>query len=67
MFRRTIKRQNEGRRLAIEIAERLRSSITGQHVIHGVEVTSGASVGIAIAEDLGKNGHRPPETAIPQR
>ena len=35
--------------LALEIAERLRASITGQHVIHGVEVTSGASVGVAIA------------------
>ncbi len=35
--------------LALEIAERLRASITGQHVIQGVEVTSGASVGIAIA------------------
>jgi len=35
--------------LALEIAERLRASITGQHVIHGTEVTSGASVGIAIA------------------
>ncbi|MFM8507147.1 MAG: putative bifunctional diguanylate cyclase/phosphodiesterase [Actinomycetota bacterium] len=35
--------------LAMEIAERLRVSITGQHVIQGVEVTSGASVGIAIA------------------
>lgn len=35
--------------LALEIAERLRSSITGQHVIQGVEVTSGASIGIAIA------------------
>lgn len=35
--------------LALEIAERLRASITGQHVIQGVEVTSGASVGIAMA------------------
>jgi diguanylate cyclase (GGDEF)-like protein/PAS domain S-box-containing protein len=35
--------------LALEIAERLRASITGQHVINGVEVTSGASVGVAIA------------------
>ena len=35
--------------LALEIAERLRASITGQHLVNGVEVTSGASVGIAIA------------------
>jgi len=35
--------------LALEIAERLRASVTGQHVVSGVEVTSGASVGVAIA------------------
>jgi diguanylate cyclase (GGDEF)-like protein len=50
--------------LALEIAERLRASITGQHVIHGVEVTSGASVGIAIATNALLAEQSPTDAAL---
>ena len=50
--------------LALEIAERLRASITGQHVIHGVEVTSGASVGVAIATHTLLDEQSPAEAAL---
>ncbi len=49
--------------LAREIAERLRLSITGQHSVHGVEVTSGASVGIAIATQALLSEQSPTEAA----
>jgi len=50
--------------LALEIAERLRTSVTGQHVIHGVEVTSGASVGVAIATQALLDEQSPSEAAL---
>jgi diguanylate cyclase (GGDEF)-like protein/PAS domain S-box-containing protein len=50
--------------LALEVAERLRASITGQHVIHGVEVTSGASVGIAIATAALLDEQSPADAAL---
>ncbi len=50
--------------LALEIAERLRASVTGQHVIHGVEVTSGASVGVAIATHALLDEQSPAEAAL---
>ncbi|MGA1503844.1 MAG: diguanylate cyclase domain-containing protein, partial [Ilumatobacteraceae bacterium] len=50
--------------LALEIAERLRASVTGQHVIHGVEVTSGASVGVAIASAALLDEQSPSDAAL---
>ena len=50
--------------LALEIAERLRASVTGQHVIHGVEVTSGASVGVAIATTALLDEQSPTDAAL---
>jgi diguanylate cyclase (GGDEF)-like protein/PAS domain S-box-containing protein len=50
--------------LAMEIAERLRASVTGQHVVHGVEVTSGASVGIAIATQALLDEQSPGDAAL---
>ena len=50
--------------LALEIAERLRASVTGQHVIHGVEVTSGASVGVAIATSALLDEQSPSDAAL---
>lgn len=50
--------------LALEIAERLRASVTGQHVIHGVEVTSGASVGVAIATTALLDEQSPSDAAL---
>lgn len=50
--------------LALEIAERLRASITGQHIIHGVEVTSGASVGVAIAAAGAMSDQSPTDAAL---
>lgn len=50
--------------LALEIAERVRASITGQHVIHGVEVTSGASVGVAIATQALLDEQSPADAAL---
>ena len=50
--------------LAMEIAERLRASVTGQHVVHGVEVTSGASVGIAIATQALLDEQSPSDAAL---
>jgi EAL domain-containing protein (putative c-di-GMP-specific phosphodiesterase class I) len=48
----------------LEIAERLRASVTGQHVIHGVEVTSGASVGVAIATTALLDEQSPTDAAL---
>nr|MBU6203091.1 EAL domain-containing protein [Acidobacteriota bacterium] len=50
--------------LALEIAERLRNSVTGQHVIHGVEITSGASVGVAIATSALLDEQSPADAAL---
>ncbi len=50
--------------LALEIAERVRASITGQHIIHGVEVTAGASVGVAIATQALLDEQSPTEAAL---
>lgn len=50
--------------LAMEVAERLRASITGQHVVQGVEVTSGASVGIAIASPALLQEQSPSDAAL---
>ena len=50
--------------LTLEIAERLRASVTGQHVIHGVEVTSGASVGVAIATTALLDEQSPSDAAL---
>lgn len=50
--------------LAMEVAERLRASITGQHVVQGVEVTSGASVGIAIATTALLEEQSPSDAAL---
>ena len=50
--------------LALEIAERVRASVTGQHIINGIEVTSGASVGVAIATQALLDEQSPPEAAL---
>lgn len=50
--------------LALEIAERLRNSVTGQHVIHGVEIISGASVGVAIATSALLDEQSPADAAL---
>ena len=37
--------------VALDIAERIRTAITGPLVLHGIEVEAGASVGVAMATD----------------
>ena len=37
--------------VALDIAERIRTAITGPVVLHGVEIEAGASVGVAMATD----------------
>jgi diguanylate cyclase (GGDEF)-like protein/PAS domain S-box-containing protein len=37
--------------VALDIAERIRTAITGPLVLHGVEIEAGASVGVAMATD----------------
>jgi diguanylate cyclase (GGDEF)-like protein/PAS domain S-box-containing protein len=50
--------------VALDISERIRQSITGPLMLGGVEVESGASVGIAMATDDLLDGRSPADAAV---
>ena len=50
--------------VALDIAERIRTSITGPIVLHGTEIEAGASVGVAMATEELLAGQSPADAAV---
>lgn len=50
--------------VALDISERIRMSITGPLMLHGVEIESGASVGVAMATDDLLRDQSPADAAV---
>ncbi|MEY5059934.1 MAG: hypothetical protein RJA51_1681, partial [Actinomycetota bacterium] len=53
--------------VALDVAERVRTSITGQVVLQGIEIETGASIGVALATDDLLTGRSPSFTPPTRR